>query len=213
MRGKGKAAEAHSGGYFREWLIATDRNLREGSGAEVPCGDCTACCRAGQFIHVGIDEVEALAAIPRQLLFPAPGTSSFLLLGHDHRGHCPMLRDEGCSIYEVRPKACRSYDCRIFPATGVEPPDTHGEVALAAGSWKFQYADQAEQSLHAAAIRAARFIEAHRDEILPGAAANEIQLALAALKCAQLFTAAETPSAAAVAAAMSTNPKTPQEAT
>ena len=46
-----------------------------------------------------------------------------MLLGYDENGHCPMLIDDKCSIYEHRPITCRSYDCRIFPAAGIVAGD------------------------------------------------------------------------------------------
>ena len=46
--------------------------LRGERSADVPCGDCTRCCTSSQFIHIAPDEVETLAHIPVELLFPAP---------------------------------------------------------------------------------------------------------------------------------------------
>ena len=34
-----------------------------------------------------------------------------------------MLIDDKCSIYEHRPRTCRVYDCRVFPAAGVTIDD------------------------------------------------------------------------------------------
>ena len=81
----------------------------------VPCDGCTACCRSAQFVTIGPEESDTLAHVPPALLFPAPGASAgTLLLGYDERGHCPMLVDDRCSIYDHRPRACRTYDCRVF---------------------------------------------------------------------------------------------------
>ena len=61
----------------------------------MPCGTCTACCTSSQFVHIGPDEVDTLAHIPAELLFPAPRMpKGHVLLGYDERGHCPMLIDE-----------------------------------------------------------------------------------------------------------------------
>ena len=90
----------------------------------MPCGSCTACCTSSQFIHIGPDETDTLGHIPGELLFPAPGLPpGHVLLGHDERGHCPMLVDERCTIYAHRPATCRTYDCRVLPAAGVEADD------------------------------------------------------------------------------------------
>jgi len=77
-------------------------------------------------VHIGPDEHETLARIPAALRFPAPGSPhGHVVLGYDEHGRCPMLVDGGCSIYEHRPRTCRTYDCRIFPATGVDVGEDH----------------------------------------------------------------------------------------
>ena len=106
------------GGRFTTWLGDIGAAIGGGRDSEVPCGSCTACCEASQFVHVGPDETDALAHIPRALLFPAPGApAGHLVMGYDAHGRCPMLRADGCSIYEHRPRTCRTYDCRVFAAT------------------------------------------------------------------------------------------------
>src|SRR4051794_37734314 len=116
--------EPLAAGRFSPWLTGMRGALRGEGGSDVPCGGCTACCRSSQFVHIGPDEVETLAHIPTELLFPAPRLPrGHLLLGYDERGHCPMLVDDKCSIYEHRPRTCRTYDCRVFPAAGVEIDD------------------------------------------------------------------------------------------
>src|SRR5689334_12051664 len=102
-----------------------------GEGAsDVPCGACTACCTASQFVHIGPDEADALAHIPAELLFPAPGLPrGHVLLGYDEHGRCPMLVDDGCSIYAHRPQTCRTYDCRVLPAAGVAADEDQPGVA------------------------------------------------------------------------------------
>ena len=70
------------------------------------------------------DRADALAHIPKQLLFPAPQQPDELVMGYDERGHCPMLVDDRCSIYDHRPQACRTYDCRVLAATGLVLDDS-----------------------------------------------------------------------------------------
>jgi Fe-S-cluster containining protein len=124
--------------------------LRGERDADVPCGACTACCRSSQFVHVAPDDADALAAIPRDLLFPAPGfPAGHLVLGYDERGHCPMLVDDRCSIYDHRPRACRMYDCRVFAAAGVEPDDDHkADVAERVRRWRFDHPTDEDRSEH-----------------------------------------------------------------
>ena len=127
-----------------EGALAGDR------AADVPCGTCTACCTSAQFVHIGPDEAGTLAHIPSALLFPAPQMpQGHVLLGYDERGHCPMLVDGRCSIYEHRPRTCRTYDCRVFAAAGIEPDQPL--IAERARRWRFG-GDGQEQRV---AIRAA----------------------------------------------------------
>lgn len=137
-------------GDFGSWLVEIDGALRGERAAGVPCGTCTACCTSAQFVHIGPEETATLARIPPALLFPAPRMpKGHVLLGYDERGHCPMLADGRCSIYEHRPRACRTYDCRIFAAAGIEPDQPL--IAERSRRWRFG-ADGTEQR---AAIRAA----------------------------------------------------------
>jgi hypothetical protein len=143
-------------GAFSEWL-AQMRLVLQGEGeADVPCGECTGCCTSSQFVHIEPDEVDALAHIPSALLFPAPRMPhGHVLLGYDSEGRCPMLGDHGCSIYEHRPRTCRTYDCRIFPAAGVEVTEVV-QVAIGrrARRWRFEHPTETDRREHDA-VRAA----------------------------------------------------------
>jgi hypothetical protein len=141
--------------------------LRGQGVAEVPCGSCSACCTASQFVHIGPDEEEALAAIPAELLFPAPlSPPGHVLLGYDERGHCPMLRDGRCSIYDRRPRACRTYDCRVFAAADVGL-DGDGEIAGRARGWRFSFSAD-EDAVRERAVRAAAVYLRDRPELVAG---------------------------------------------
>lgn len=136
-------ASALDAGDFTQWLSQMRAALRGDQPADVPCGTCTACCTSSQFVHVEPDEEDALGHIPRELLFPAPGLpTGYQLLGYDEHGHCPLLVDGGCSIYPHRPRACRTFDCRILTATGVSPDgEQQSRIARQAARWRFRYAD------------------------------------------------------------------------
>jgi Fe-S-cluster containining protein len=126
-------------GDFSLWLAATRATLRDGGDADVPCSGCTACCTSAQFVHIDPDETDTLAHIPSELLVPAPGRSAgHAVLGYDENGHCPMLRDGACSIYEHRPRACRMYDCRVFAATGIEPGVEKPRLVEHVRRWRFR---------------------------------------------------------------------------
>jgi len=134
-------------GDFRAWLSGMRAAIRGERDAEVPCDGCSACCTAGQFVHIAPDESETLARVPRRLLFPAPlMPEGHVVIPHDARGHCPLLVGGRCSIYEDRPRTCRTYDCRVFAATGVEPDD--GLIAERAARWRFTYASESDRARH-----------------------------------------------------------------
>lgn len=147
-------------GEFGAWLSEIGRALRDEATTDVPCGDCTACCTASQFIHIAPDESETLARIPRALKFAAPGLpKGHVLMGYDERGHCPMLQDGVCSIYDDRPRTCRTYDCRIFPASAVALTDEDkASIARQARRWTFTYATDADRVRHAATRAAAAVV-------------------------------------------------------
>lgn len=133
--------------------------IRGEHGSEVPCGGCTACCTASQFVHIEPDETDTLARIPAELLFPAPRLPrGHVVLGYDERGHCPMLIDDQCSIYEHRPRTCRTYDCRIFPAAGLDLDDNdQALITRQARRWRFDHPTPADRARHDACGRPRHF--------------------------------------------------------
>lgn len=147
-------------GRFSVWLGDMQAALRGEGTANVPCDGCTACCQSSQFVHIAPDEQETLARIPPQLLFPAPRLPpGHVVLGYDRHGHCPMLVDGGCSIYEHRPRTCRNYDCRVFAATGLEPDDAHGLIAERVRRWRFEFVSDEDGRLRDAVRAAARYVQ------------------------------------------------------
>ena len=142
-------------GPFGAWLDEVRAAVRGERDAVVPCGECTACCTSSQFVHVEADETDTLAHIPAELLFDAPGfPDGHVLMGYDERGHCPMLVDGRCSIYEHRPRTCRSYDCRVFAAAGVLPDAP--AIAARVAEWRFSYPTAQHEAAHAAVKTAAQ---------------------------------------------------------
>ncbi len=159
-------------GGFSDWLAGMQRAFRGEAPSDVPCGGCTACCTSSQFVHIEPDETETLAHIPAKLLFPAPRLSrGHVLLGYDANGHCPMLVDGACSIYEHRPRTCRTYDCRVFPAAGVEIDDEdQAAIAGRARRWRFDHPRPDDEVRHAAVGAAAAYVREHADALPEGAA-------------------------------------------
>jgi Fe-S-cluster containining protein len=145
-------------GAFGAWIDAMADALDGRRDAEVPCGACTACCTSAQFVHVGPDEVEALAAIPAAVRFPAPGRPGHVVMGYDEEGRCPMFVDGACSIYDHRPRACRTYDCRVFTAAAVEPD--RPAIAERTVRWRFRHGTDDERRRHDEVVAAARRLAA-----------------------------------------------------
>lgn len=168
-------------GRFASWL--------DQIGVDVPCGTCTACCTSSQFVHIGPDERETLKRIPKALLFPAPGLpKGNVVMGYDERGHCPMLVDGACSIYDHRPRTCRTYDCRVFPAAGLEPDhDGRAGIAEQVRRWRFDFAAPEDETLQAAVRAAAGYLRANA-HLLPGLVpSNSTQLAFLAVGIREVF--------------------------
>ena len=150
-------------GPFSTWLGEIRGTLKEGKDAEVPRQSCTACCTSFQFIHIEPDEIGTLKAIPKQLLFDAPGApAGYRVMGYTAVGHCPMFIESKCSIYENRPRTCRSYDCRIYSATDTAIDDPNRtEISKIVKSWQFSYESETDQKSKDQISLALNFIDAH----------------------------------------------------
>jgi uncharacterized protein len=134
-------------GPLGEWLARIGAVLEEGRPSDVPCGGCIACCASGQFVHIAPDETDTLAHVPAELLVPAPlAPAGHMLLGYDGDGRCPMLTPIGCSIYEHRPRTCRTYDCRVFAATGIAPDPEQPAIAARVGRWEFVIESESDRA-------------------------------------------------------------------
>ena len=183
-------------GDFSTWL----RGLEGPGGGKVPCAGCTACCTSSQFVHIGPDESETLSRIPGELLFPAPGRPrGHVVLGYDERGHCPMFRDGGCSIYEHRPRTCRAYDCRVFPAAGVEADRDKPLIAHRAQRWEFGFPEAEDVGRHAAVRAAVAFLRDNADRLPAGAVPRApTQLAFLAVRVHDAFLDDASPTLAVV---------------
>ncbi|MHB9028269.1 MAG: YkgJ family cysteine cluster protein [Candidatus Latescibacterota bacterium] len=184
--------EKHSlpAGDFSSWLHRTQRSLEKQNGIDVPCGECSACCTSSYFVHIGPEEARTLARIPKKLLFPAPGEpKGTMLLGYDDKGYCPLFIDGRCSVYENRPLTCRSYDCRLFAAAGIDAgDDDKALINRRIRLWKFSYPDARDRDLHAAMQTAARFLQKRADCFPAGTVPNTpTRIALLAMKVYDVF--------------------------
>jgi uncharacterized protein len=164
---------------FAVWLRATLETLLRDTPADVPCGPCNACCRTFHQLHIRPGEKRARRRLPKEYLSVARGLPpGYLLLGYTEQGACPVLVDGRCTIYEDRPLVCRTYDCRLYAATGVEPD--RAEIAAQVGRWRFAYPDAEDRELQEAVLAALSFIR-RTPSCLPGEAARRQPIRLATL--------------------------------
>lgn len=154
-----------SAGAFGDWLAGFVHTLDGNADAVVACGTCDACCRSSQFIHIGPQETDALAHIPAALRFAAPGMPGHQVMGFDASGRCPMLGDSGCTIYAHRPRTCRTYDCRVFAAAGIDPAAERPLIAVRAVRWRFDLDDRS-RALRDAVVAEAEALHAEHGRSL-----------------------------------------------
>ncbi|HEX2986872.1 MAG TPA: YkgJ family cysteine cluster protein [Chloroflexota bacterium] len=188
-------------GDFSSWLAEIVEAIRGERTSDVPCDGCTACCTSSQFVHIDPSDADTLSHVSPKLRFPAPFMPrGHFVLGYDERGHCPMMVDSHCTIYEHRPRTCRTYDCRVFRAAGIEADEDKVLIARQARRWQFSFPTEADRILHAAVKAAAAFIREHPDELPAGTAPNNAtRLAVLAIQLHHLFLQRdETPTRATV---------------
>jgi uncharacterized protein len=167
------------------WVDEFRAALRGERNSDVPCGSCSSCCTSSQFILIEADEVATLRHVPTELRFPAPRRPGSFVLGYDEHGRCPMLIDGACSIYAHRPRTCRTYDCRVFAATGLaDNVDDKAGISAAAQSWRFD--PIVNEQLEAMRF-AATYLREHRDELGDLLPATTTHLAVLAFSLHDLF--------------------------
>lgn len=149
-------------GPFSDWLRAMRTALAGNSAMEVACGDCRGCCTSSYFVKVRGHEKAALEHIGGDNLRPVPGaTNGSMLMGFDEQGHCFMFANGNCAIYPHRPQTCRTYDCRVFTAAGMNAGPDKREINDRIASWRFEYPGVRDHDEHRAVTAAANFIRQH----------------------------------------------------
>jgi uncharacterized protein len=167
---------------YASWVRSTCATLDKDSPADVPCGSCNACCRTFHQLHLRPGEKRARKRLPKEYLSVARGLPpGYLLVGYDQKGACPVLNDGRCTIYEDRPLVCRTYDCRIYAATGVAPD--RQEIAAQVRRWRFSHASGEDRKQHDAVLAAVRFIR-EQPGCLPSEAARRQPIRIATLAVA-----------------------------
>jgi Fe-S-cluster containining protein len=176
-------------GPFSAWLRDAREAMRAGTGSDVPCGDCTACCASSYFIHIKPEETDTLEAMGKDALIDAPGLSAgHKLLGHGKDGTCPKLVENRCTVYEHRPQTCRNYDCRVFAAAGIQESPDKRRINERVAQWRFEYPSEQDKQEHEAVQSAAKFITENAN-LFPGGRipATPSQLAVLAMKVYPVF--------------------------
>jgi len=177
-------------GDFKTWQKQTRTAIQNNQATNVPCGSCSACCTSSYFIHIRPDEKKTLDRIPKELLFPAKGLpKGHLVLGFDANGHCPMLKDNKCTIYQDRPLTCRRYDCRVFTASGLPAGDEKKAlINQQVESWKFKFSGDDARELYSAIRKTTKFLVENKKkfpkDFIPS---NTSQLAILAIKVYPIF--------------------------
>jgi hypothetical protein len=106
----GKPATAKQGGDPEAFFKQKVEDVETGGDASVPCAGCRECCYYDKVeIHTGEDTTFLKTEI----------RDGELVLQRRPDGACVHLGDNGCTVYEHRPDACRKYDCRVFSVFGV----------------------------------------------------------------------------------------------
>jgi len=180
-------------GDFGTWASTTLTGFAERGDANVACGSCTACCRSSQFILIEPDD-PSRSHIDADLVVPAVGLpDGFSVMGYDEHGACPMLVEDQCTVYEHRPRTCRTYDCRVFPASGIWPDaGTKVEITSRARRWAFTFDDDGRRSF--TAIQAAgKYLRTNQRELFGDHPPEPTQLAAMAVAAHELFLDGQSP--------------------
>ena len=113
-------------------------------------------------MHIGPDETETLARIPADLLFPAPRMPRGSRRARLRRARSlPDARRRPLLDLRAPPATCRTYDCRIFTATGVDADDDKVEIHPPVAVEFDVSAD--DEATHAAVRAAATYLDERAD--------------------------------------------------
>ena len=173
-------------GRFSDWLRAMRRSLAGHAGMDVACGDCRGCCVSSYYVKVRDHETEAIAHIGEANLQPGPAGSR--LMGFRANGHCLMLRDGNCSIYTHRPETCRTYDCRVFAAAGLDAGPDKPVINERVARWRFEFPTAADRAEQRAVAAAAAYLRQHPVRFPGGhVPSRPSEIATLAVKCYLVF--------------------------
>jgi Fe-S-cluster containining protein len=176
-------------GNFSKWLRDMRTALSGRGGMDVDCGDCRGCCVSSYYVKVRAHETASLARIGEANLEPGPpGDPESRLMGYRSNGHCLMLVDGACSIYADRPETCRSYDCRVFTAAGMNAGADKPVINARVARWRFDYEGERDRDEHRAVTAAANFLRQHPVRFAGGRVPSRpVEIAVLAVKAYEVF--------------------------
>lgn len=176
-------------GDFSQWLRDMRAALASRGGMDVACGSCRGCCTSSFYVKVRPDETAAMNRIGAENLEPGPpGNPAARLLGFRPNGHCRMLVSRECSIYADRPETCRSYDCRVFAAAGMDAGEGKTEINERVERWRFSYPTEQDRVEHRAVMAAAAYLRQHPVRFAGGhVPSRPSQIAVLAVKAYEVF--------------------------
>jgi Fe-S-cluster containining protein len=175
-------------GGFSHWLRAMRSALAGGPGMEVACGDCVGCCTSSYYIKIRPHEQRALERIGAQNLESEAAADGSRLMGFGANGHCHMFSDGGCSIYRDRPETCRTYDCRIYTAAGIDAGEGRDVINGRISQWQFDYPGHTDREEHRAVEAAASYLRQHPVRFPNGRIPSRpVEIAVLAVKVYEVF--------------------------
>lgn len=75
--------------------------------SSVPCGTCTLCCHGKVFLSADEDAAHLNVVVDARM-----DGKRLRRLVTKADGECGHLQDGRCTVYEHRPRICRTFDCR-----------------------------------------------------------------------------------------------------
>jgi Fe-S-cluster containining protein len=176
-------------GNFSDWLRDMRAALASRGGMDVACGDCRGCCTSSYYVKVRANETAAMRRIGEENLEAGPpGDPGSRLLGFQPNGHCRMLVARQCSIYQDRPETCRSYDCRVFAAAGMDAGPGKLEINERVARWRFAYPASLDHDEHRAVTAAAAYLRQHPVRFAGGhVPSRPSEIAVLAVKAYDVF--------------------------
>jgi uncharacterized protein len=175
-------------GAFSRWLRGMRASLAGGPGMEVACGDCVGCCTSSYYIKVRAHETRALERIGEQHLESERTPDGSRLMGFRADGQCHMFKNGGCSIYSDRPETCRTYDCRVYAAAGIDAGEDRAVINARIARWRFDFPEDRDLVEFEAVVAAANYLRQHPVRFPNGRVPSRpAEIAVLAVKVYEVF--------------------------